>query len=244
MSVAPIGPLDYATPPIRRRRSLQWLIPSTSVWLLLTAIVVTPVLMLIWPTNTACESAAATLFAAGLLPLANTIASKLKLNTRLRWSGNVMCLVAVLVVMSAASGSPSAEFKRAFAVRPPAGVTKLRLSARYAGGPGDRVTVFHFFADQASITSIVKAKRMALDQDTLGEYAFDHDWQQFCSHAFGAVSELTGQPSPGIGKMSIVPKMSNPQLYKSNPKGNLVPESTNLLWDAATGEAFAQWNRG
>src|SRR5205814_2260644 len=137
MSVAPIGPLDYATPPIRPQRGLRWLIPSTGGWLFLAAIVVTPVLMLVWPTNTACENAAATLFAAGLLPLMNSIGLKLKLSTRVRWTSNVLCLLAVVVGMSAASGSPSAEFQRAFAVRPLPGVTKLRVSARYAGGPGD-----------------------------------------------------------------------------------------------------------
>ena len=68
----------------------------------------------------------------------------------------------VLVVMVVCGHSfflrldKGAAFEEALGMTPPTGITLLGAKAAYIGGPGDRVVLLHFIADQVTIEAIVK----------------------------------------------------------------------------------------
>ncbi len=122
-------------------------------------------------------------------------------------------------------------FEMAFAAKPPPGLRELRLKRHYAGGPGDDAILVSFLADKSTLDKLLAAGPFREDSD-ITEYAPGErkPWQSVWNAVFSNFAEVFG----GKEWLSIQP-MKSPKAYTYG-KGH---RHTTVLWDEATGRAYA-----
>jgi hypothetical protein len=146
----------------------------------------------------------------------------------------VLIVAASLTILMSLIATDAAMFEGAFAIAPPEGVADIRARAYYAGGPGDRIVLVRFQADEPTIDRIISARRLSPAKEDLENYLQGtRSWEQFLRNAMG----YAGSFDPAWRR---IPEMAEPRLYEWSSD----LEHLKLLWDAETGQAYAVYTFG
>lgn len=151
--------------------------------------------------------------------------------------GYVAQLAILLAVGVASAGlgaatarpNPSAAFQRAFGIPPPRGVSNLSARRRWFDGP---VFAIRFKADADAIATTVAGRPFTPgepDLTTTDPADWPTRWRSALS--WGIIADPSWKDAP---------TMTAPRSFQWRSPG----KSTVLVWDAATGEGYAQYGEG
>ena len=228
----PPEPLDYASPLLVSRRPLV----TPGVWLFLIASVFGSISSLyIGPRILFCIYGA-------LLGVTVAFLDWALLRRLVR--GRALTFLRIFLVVGVCIGVPLLSlpsddecFKWAFNGPRPGGVQDLRVAKHFLG-PSDAIILLRFKADQSTIDQLIQSRGLTgTDEKLRWLRSKEIDWPTFWKSAVGGLGRFGGE------EWINAPLMTDPRLYQWNGKSDSHP-STTLIWDAATGEAWAIYSDG
>ena len=145
------------------------------------------------------------------------------------------------------AGNNVAFFEMAFGMPPPHGISHLSAAAYYNGGPGDSVCLMTFYADDRTIDMLTRCRHMTAGAGSglaepfqirlykRGKISWAELWYDF------AYMAIPKNPT----SWRRVPIVRNPAIYgwfKDTGKDPI--QALSLMWDPATGKAYAIYTSG